>query len=79
MVCDSPDPVFQILNDNELIKRVRDESVGKDDDLNDAVKADTGPSASEAFTGLVLKWVERRTECDYIQLLTGQRMSDMAA
>lgn len=81
MVCDSSDPGFQILNDDELIESVREESVEEEDDLNVEVEADTGPSASEAFAGLetALKWMERQPECDHVQLLTVKRMRDLAA
>lgn len=81
MLCDSSDPGFQILNDDELIESVREESVEEEDDLNVEVEADTGPSASEAFAGLdtALKWMERQPECDHMQLLTVKRMRDLAA
>ena len=80
MVCDSSDPVFQILNDDELIESVREEIVEEEDNLNVEVEA-AGPSASEAFAGLetALKWMERQPECDHMQLLTVKRMRDLAA
>uniref|UniRef100_A0A1B6KPH3 DDE-1 domain-containing protein n=1 Tax=Graphocephala atropunctata TaxID=36148 RepID=A0A1B6KPH3_9HEMI len=46
MVCDSSDPGFQILNDDELIESVSEESLKEEDDINVKVEADTGPSAS---------------------------------
>ncbi|KAF5301615.1 hypothetical protein FQA39_LY10662 [Lamprigera yunnana] len=79
MVCDSADPGFQCLNDDELIESVREESVEEEDNLN--VEVDTRPSASEAFSGLetALRWMERQPECDHMQLLTVKRMRDLAA
>lgn len=81
VMCDSSDPGYQILSDDELIENVREESVEEEDDVNVEDEADMGPSASEAFAGLetALRWMERQPECDHMQLLTVKRMRDLAA
>lgn len=68
MVCDSSDLGFEIVNDDELIERVREERFKEEDDLNVKVEADMGPSASETFANLetVFKWMERQPECDHM-------------
>lgn len=58
LACDSSDPGFQILSDDELILSVRDDT---DDDENDiAIESDAGLSADEAFACLdtALTWME---------------------
>lgn len=52
MVGDSSDPGFQILSNDEFIESVGEESVEEEDEVNVEVKAYTGPSTSEIFTGL---------------------------
>ena len=54
MVCDSSDPGYQILNNDELIESVREESVGEEDDLNVEVEADTGPMLVKHLPALKL-------------------------
>ncbi|XP_049306960.1 jerky protein homolog-like [Bactrocera dorsalis] len=79
MACDTSDPGFQILNDDEIVVSVR-EDVEVEEELSADVEVDAGPSASEAFAGLetALKWMERQPECDHLQLLTVKRMRDLA-
>nr|CAH7725889.1 unnamed protein product [Callosobruchus chinensis] len=63
MVCDTSDPGFQILNDDEIVVSVREDvEVEVEEELSADVEVDGGPSASEAFAGLetALKWMERR-------------------
>nr|CAH7722185.1 unnamed protein product [Callosobruchus chinensis] len=82
MVCDTSDPGFQILNDDEIFVSVREDvEVEVEEELSADVEVDGGPSASEAFAGLetALKWMERQPECDHLQLLTVKRMRDLAA
>ncbi|XP_049302214.1 uncharacterized protein LOC125777196 [Bactrocera dorsalis] len=82
MACDTSDPGFQILNDDEIVVSVREDvEVEVEEELSADVKVDAGPSASEAFAGLetALKWMERQPECDHLQLLTVKRMRDLAA
>nr|CAH7713126.1 unnamed protein product [Callosobruchus chinensis] len=82
MVCDTSDPGFQILNDDEIVVSVREDvEVEVEEELSADVEVDGGPSASEAFAGLetALKWMERQPECDHLQLLTVKRMRDLAA
>lgn len=80
MACDSSDPGFQILNDDELIASVREENVDEEDD-NVEVETEVGPSASEALACLetALNGMERQPECEHMQLLTVKRMRDLAA
>ena len=79
LACDSSDPGFQILSDDEIIQSVREETDGQEDDI--VTEPDAGPSAGEAFACLdtALTWMERQPECDHIQLLTVKRMRDLAA
>ncbi|CAH1996004.1 unnamed protein product [Acanthoscelides obtectus] len=82
MACDTSDPGFQILNDDEIVESVREDvEVEVGEELSADVEVDAGPSASEAFAGLetALKWMERQPECDHLQLLTVKRMRDLAA
>nr|CAH7742579.1 unnamed protein product [Callosobruchus chinensis] len=82
MVCDTSDPGFQILNDDEIVVSVREDvEVEVEEELSADVEVDGGPSANEAFAGLetALKWMERQPECDHLQLLTVKRMRDLAA
>ncbi|XP_050536842.1 jerky protein homolog-like [Daktulosphaira vitifoliae] len=82
MACDTSDPGFQILNDDEIVESVREDvEVEVEEELSLDVEVDAGPSASEAFAGLetALKWMERQPECDHLQLLTVKRMRDLAA
>ncbi|VEN36331.1 unnamed protein product, partial [Callosobruchus maculatus] len=82
MVCDTSDPGFQILNDDEIVANVREDvEVEVEEELSADVEVDAGPSASEAFAGLetALKWMEGQPECDHLQLLTVKRMRDLAA
>ena len=68
LVCDSSDPGFQILSDDELLQSVREELIDDPEDDDDiATEPDTGPSASEAFECLdtTLKWMERQLEYDH--------------
>nr|CAH7768718.1 unnamed protein product [Callosobruchus chinensis] len=77
MVCDTSDPGFQILNDDEIVVSVREDvEVEVEEELSADVEVDGRPSASEAFAGLetALKWMERQPECDDLQLLTIKRM-----
>nr|CAH7756501.1 unnamed protein product [Callosobruchus chinensis] len=52
MVCDTSDPGFQIINDDEIVESVRDVEVEVEEELSADVEVDGGPSASEAFAGL---------------------------
>nr|CAH7716560.1 unnamed protein product [Callosobruchus chinensis] len=73
MVCDTSEPGFQILNDDEIVESVREDvEVEVEEELL---------MLNEAFAGLetVLKWMERQPECDHLQLLTVKRMRDLAA
>ncbi|XP_049302204.1 uncharacterized protein LOC125775598 [Bactrocera dorsalis] len=82
MACDTSDPGFQILNDDEIVVSVREDvEVEVEEELSADVEVDAGPSASEAFAGLetALKWMERQPECDHLQLLTIKRIRDLAA
>ncbi|CAF4867052.1 unnamed protein product [Pieris macdunnoughi] len=82
LACDTSDPGFQILNDDEIVVSVREDvEVEVEEELSADVEVDAGPSASEAFAGLetALKWMERQPECDHLQLLTVKRMRDLAA
>lgn len=59
-MCNSSDPGFQILSDNELIQSVREELIDDqeyDDDI--ATQSDAGLPYSKAFECLdtVLKWM----------------------
>nr|CAH7752634.1 unnamed protein product [Callosobruchus chinensis] len=82
MVCDTSDPGFQILNDDEIVVSVREDvEVEVEEELSADVEVDGGPSASEAFAGLetALKWMERQPECDHLQLLAVKQMRDLAS
>nr|CAH7717065.1 unnamed protein product [Callosobruchus chinensis] len=53
MVCDTSDPGFQILNDDEIVVNVREDvEVEVEEELSADVEVDGGQSASEAFAGL---------------------------
>lgn len=78
--CDSEDPGFQILTDEEIIDDLNS------NDREDEEETETGdafqvPSHAEAFEALdvAFKWFERQDESDPIQLLQLKRIRDLAA
>ncbi|KAF9420935.1 hypothetical protein HW555_002918 [Spodoptera exigua] len=78
--CDSEDPGFQILTDQEIIEDLNS------NEREDEEETETGdvcqePSHAEAFEALdvAFKWFERQDELDPIQLLQLKRVRDLAA
>ncbi|GFS67669.1 uncharacterized protein TNCV_4363561 [Trichonephila clavipes] len=69
MTCDAEDCGFQMLNDDEIVTSVREESDPVDDEMdengdnnNESSKC---PSNADAFSALetAMEWYEQQSEC----------------
>ncbi|GFT87297.1 hypothetical protein TNCV_3954021 [Trichonephila clavipes] len=82
MVCDAEDCEFQILNDDEIVNSVQEESeladdeTDEDEDSNNNNESSKSPSNADAFSALetALEWYEQQSECRPTQLLLLKRM-----
>ncbi|OWR43822.1 jerky protein [Danaus plexippus plexippus] len=77
--CDSEDPGFQILSDEEIV----DDLNGCENEEKEETETEDecqGPSHAEAFEALEIafKWFERQEESDSLQLLQLKRIRDLA-
>ncbi|PRD26891.1 UNVERIFIED_CONTAM: hypothetical protein NCL1_36860 [Trichonephila clavipes] len=86
MVCDAEDYGFQMLNDDEIVTSVQEESdpadneTDKDEDNNNNENS-KGPSNSDMFSALetATEWYEHQSECCPTQLQLFKRIRDLAS
>jgi len=79
---ENDDPGFQILNDDEIVSTIQEESEdAENENLDGDDEEESGPSHGEAFTALetALSWFEKQEESCTTQLLLLKRMRDLAA
>ncbi|GFV24731.1 uncharacterized protein TNCV_881991 [Trichonephila clavipes] len=86
MACDAEDCGFQMLNDDEIVTSMQEESNPVDDETdededNNNDESSKGPSNADAFSALdtAMKWYEQQSECCPTQLLLLKRVRDLAA
>ncbi|GFU62346.1 uncharacterized protein TNCV_1447521 [Trichonephila clavipes] len=84
MACDAEDCGFQMLNDDEIVTSVQEESDPVDDETDedeDNNENSKGPSNADAFSALetAMEWYEQQSECCPTQLLVLKRVRDLAA
>ncbi|GFV06136.1 hypothetical protein TNCV_1084101 [Trichonephila clavipes] len=82
MACDAEDCEFQMLNDDEIVTSVQEESDPVDDETDeDNNESNKGPSNADAFSALetAMEWYEQQSECCHIQLLLLKRIRNLAA
>ncbi|GFT71411.1 uncharacterized protein TNCV_970871 [Trichonephila clavipes] len=83
MACDAEGCGFQMLNDDEIVTSVQEESKPVDDETdedennnnNESIK---GPSNANAFSALesAMEWYEQKSECCPTQLRLLKRIRD---
>ncbi|GFS92924.1 hypothetical protein TNCV_1886021 [Trichonephila clavipes] len=79
MACDAEDCGFQILNVDEIVTSVQEESDPVDDetdeDEDNNIESSKGPSNADAFSVLekAMEWYEQQSECCPTQLLLLKR------
>ncbi|GFX40704.1 uncharacterized protein TNCV_1218271 [Trichonephila clavipes] len=86
MACDADDCGFRMLNDDEIVISVQEESdpvndeTDKDEDNNNN-ESSKGPSNADAFSalGTTMEWYEQQSECCSTQLLLLKRIRDLAS
>ncbi|GFX22831.1 uncharacterized protein TNCV_2605731 [Trichonephila clavipes] len=87
MACDAEDCGFQMLNDDEFVTSVQEESdpvddeTNEDDDNNSNNKSSNSPSNAETFSALetAMEWYKQQSEFCLTQLLLLKRIRDLAA
>ncbi|GFS47090.1 uncharacterized protein TNCV_2052841 [Trichonephila clavipes] len=86
MTCDAEDCEFQLLNDDEIVTSVQEESDPVDDETdeyegNNNNESSKGPSNADAFSALesAMEWYEQESECCPTQVLLLKRIRDLAA
>ncbi|PRD35854.1 UNVERIFIED_CONTAM: hypothetical protein NCL1_10306 [Trichonephila clavipes] len=87
MACDAEDSGFQMLNDDEIVTSVQEESdpvddeADEDEDNNNNNERSKGPSNADAFSALetAMEWYEQQSVCCLTQLLLLKRIRDLAA
>ncbi|GFV14070.1 uncharacterized protein TNCV_525461 [Trichonephila clavipes] len=85
MACEAEDCGFQMLNDDEIVTSVQEESDPVDDetdeDENNNNESSKGPSNADAFSALEtsIEWYEQQSECCPTQLLLLKRIRGLAA
>ncbi|GFS51706.1 uncharacterized protein TNCV_613851 [Trichonephila clavipes] len=86
MACDAEDCGFQMLNDEEIVTFLQEESdpVGAEtdeDEDNKNNKSSKGPSNADAFSALetAMEWYRQQSESCPTQLLLLKRIRDLAA
>ncbi|GFW06250.1 uncharacterized protein TNCV_37251 [Trichonephila clavipes] len=86
MSCDAEDWGFQMLNDDEIMTSVQEESDPVDDEThkdeeNNNNESNNCPSNANTFSALetAIEWYEQQSECCPIQLLLLKRIRDLAA
>ncbi|GFT96243.1 uncharacterized protein TNCV_3906831 [Trichonephila clavipes] len=85
MACDAEDNGFQMINDDEIVTSVQEESDSVDDKTNEdeenySNKSSKGPSIYNAFSVLetAMEWYEQQPECFPTQLLLLKRITELA-
>ncbi|KAL3283159.1 hypothetical protein HHI36_006311 [Cryptolaemus montrouzieri] len=84
VTCDSNDQGFQIMSDDEIVEnklQINEQQEMQEDETEENVENDTGPSHDVAFHALetTLKWFEKQTESETVSLLQLKRIRDIAA
>ncbi|GFU51902.1 uncharacterized protein TNCV_3734081 [Trichonephila clavipes] len=86
MACDAKDCGFQMLNEDEIVTSMQEESNPVDDELdededNNNNESSKGPSNADAFSALEtsMEWYEQQPECCPTQLLRLKRIRELAA
>ncbi|GFU50861.1 uncharacterized protein TNCV_1696301 [Trichonephila clavipes] len=84
MACDAEDCEFQMLNYDEIVTSMQEESDPVDDEMDedeDNNESSKGPSNADAFPALetAMEWYEQQSECCPTQLLMLKRITDLAA
>ncbi|GFV64469.1 uncharacterized protein TNCV_1883071 [Trichonephila clavipes] len=84
MACDAEDCGFQMLNDNEIVTSLQEESDPVDDETDedeDNNESSKDPSKAGAFSTLEtsMKWYEQQSEFCPTQLLLLKRVRNLAA
>ncbi|PRD38677.1 UNVERIFIED_CONTAM: hypothetical protein NCL1_03147 [Trichonephila clavipes] len=86
MTCDAEDCGFQMLNDDEIVTSVQEESDPADDETDEDEDKNNnenskGPSNADVLSALetAMEWFEEQSECCPTQLLVLKRVRDLAA
>ncbi|KFD50665.1 hypothetical protein M513_08472 [Trichuris suis] len=82
LACDSDDPGFQILDDDEIVESILNVEDEMEQDLDEGAEAQTTyPSHDTASRCLeiALEWFECQEECDPAKLLCLKNIRDLAA
>ncbi|GFX16527.1 uncharacterized protein TNCV_22981 [Trichonephila clavipes] len=85
MACNAEDCGFKMLNDDEIVTSVQEESdpvngeTEEDEDNNN--ESSKSPSNAGAFSALetAMEWYEQQSECCSTQLLLLKKIRDLAA
>ncbi|PRD33107.1 UNVERIFIED_CONTAM: hypothetical protein NCL1_18420 [Trichonephila clavipes] len=84
--CDAEDCGLQMLNDDEIVTSMEEESVSVADEMdeekdNNSIESSKGPSKTDAFSALEtsMKRYEQQSECCPTQLPLRKRIRDLAA
>ncbi|PRD26496.1 UNVERIFIED_CONTAM: hypothetical protein NCL1_37945 [Trichonephila clavipes] len=86
MACNAEDCGFQMLNDDEIVTSLKEESdlfddkTNKDED-NKNYESSKGPSSADTFSALekAMELYEQQSECCPTQLLLLKRIRDLAS
>ncbi|GFX94930.1 uncharacterized protein TNCV_3045621 [Trichonephila clavipes] len=84
MACNAEDCGFQMLNDDEIVTSVKEESDSVDDETvedEDDNESSKGPFNADAFSALqtAMEWYKQQSECCPTQLLLLKSVIDLAA
>ncbi|GFW10890.1 uncharacterized protein TNCV_4458651 [Trichonephila clavipes] len=84
MACDAEDYGYQMLNDDQIVTSVQEESDPVNDETNEdednnCNEISKGPSNADAFSALetAVEWYEQQSECSPTQLLLLKRIRDL--
>ncbi|GFV60084.1 uncharacterized protein TNCV_3886021 [Trichonephila clavipes] len=85
MACDAEGCGFKMLNDDDIMISVQEESdpvdheTDEDEDNNN--KVSKGPSKADVFSALeiAMEWQKQQSECCFTQLLLLKRIRDLSA
>ncbi|PRD27164.1 UNVERIFIED_CONTAM: hypothetical protein NCL1_36134 [Trichonephila clavipes] len=86
VACDAEDCRFQMLNDDEIVTSVQEESYPVNDETNEDEESNSNecskcPSNNDVFSALetAMEWYEQQSECCPTQLLLIKRIRDLSA
>ncbi|GFX03864.1 hypothetical protein TNCV_4677691 [Trichonephila clavipes] len=86
MACDAEDCGFQMLNEDEIVTTVQEESHPVDDETDEDEginnsEGSKGPSNADAFSALetAMEWYGKQSKCCPAQLLLLKRIRDLSA